>query len=306
MNAMANILLIEDDRDFAETLKLVLEDYQHQVHCAANARQALAVAQKHKLELIVSDIRIEGDVDGLTALEKIKALHPHMKTIVMTGFAIEDAPLRAVKIKVDDYLNKPFGEQVFMVAVERALTSSSRRLGFDRLLSTFRSLSSKIVEAWEGSKKSSAGGALLQARDEFYQAYYTLIRARKLACRAALNCWEQLETLERGYLRYQAQPDGFQPEQLRSGAQAYQALLAKVTKMAETNDQGSMRHTFSFPRFKAFFDLIVSGGIALEELHLAYALWLGELEQSSRHSRESRDLFTRMWGSPPTTPSKRG
>lgn len=300
---MANILVIEDDPTLLGLLTMILEEANHEVFGAANALQALRRAESNVLDLVVSDIRIEGDTDGLTTLEQIKSRYPEVRTLVMTGFAIDDAPLRAVRIKVDDYLPKPFGEDDFLASVERLLQANRRRQKFDGLLTTLRSmsrsLSHRISEAWEATRKSSAVQDLEKVRDGFYQAYFTLIRSRKLAVRAALNVWDSLEAVERGYLRFQADPAGYQPEQLRSGSQAYAQLTEKLTRMAREDQPGTMKNTFPFPKFKAFYDALQGSEVALEELRLAYALWF---EGPEAVSGESRELYVRLWGEVNTKP----
>jgi CheY-like chemotaxis protein len=293
---MANVLVIEDDLSLLGLLTLMLEDFKHEVHGATNARQALTAAKRHQLDLIVSDIRIEGDVDGLSTLEQIKASQPEVLTVVMTGFAIDDAPLRAVKIQVDDYLNKPFGEDDFLNTIDRLLTAKRRRLRFDGILQSLRSLPGKISEAWESARKNQTDQGLQRHRDGFYQALYTLVRSKKLTCRAALNCWDQLEAIERGFLRYQADPEKFQPEQVRKGAEAYAQLFAKMSRMAEMDESGSMMHTFPFAKFKAFYDRLQSGVLALEELRLAMALWFADGDTSTAHTQESLEIRNKIWG----------
>lgn len=66
------------------------------------AEEAIACAQKQQFHLILSDVRMAGPIDGVGAIEKIGGFRPHVRSIVLTGFTNQDAPLRAAKIQADD------------------------------------------------------------------------------------------------------------------------------------------------------------------------------------------------------------
>lgn len=112
------ILLVEDDSDLRVTLHEVLRDEGYSVVAVASGGEAIEQASQTRFDLIITDIKTPG-TDGLTALEKAKTGNPELDGIVITGYSTEEYALRAAKLKVEDYLKKPFDIDVFLAAVEK-------------------------------------------------------------------------------------------------------------------------------------------------------------------------------------------
>jgi len=116
-----NILIIEDDDAFRKTLTNLLEKEGYSVTGASDGFAAIELAKETLFELIVADVRLPKGMDGIRAVSKIKGLRPEAKIIVIiiTGYADENAPVRALRMGVDDYIYKPFDMEVFLHLVER-------------------------------------------------------------------------------------------------------------------------------------------------------------------------------------------
>ena len=112
------ILLVEDDADLRTTLYEVLADEEYDVIAVGTGHDAIEKASLQKFDLIITDIKTPG-TDGLTAFEKAKTGNPDLDGIVITGYSTEEYALRAAKLKVEDYLKKPFDIDVFLAAVEK-------------------------------------------------------------------------------------------------------------------------------------------------------------------------------------------
>jgi len=117
------ILIIEDDKSFCRTLTLILEKEGYLVVGAKDAHQAIEAAKETFFELIIADVRLPGDMDGIEAVAKIKGIRPGAESvvIVITGYADEQAPVRALRLGVDDYIYKPFKREQFLHIVEQNL-----------------------------------------------------------------------------------------------------------------------------------------------------------------------------------------
>jgi signal transduction histidine kinase len=116
-----HILLIEDNMSFRETLSDLLKKEEYLVTGVEDGQQGIKAAKETHFELIVADVRLPGGMDGIEAVAKIKEIRPSAKSIVIiiTGYADEKAPLRAIKVGVDDYIYKPFETEEFLYSVER-------------------------------------------------------------------------------------------------------------------------------------------------------------------------------------------
>lgn len=83
-----NILLIDDNQKFVNALagRIRLKGYDPLV--ALNGREALEIAESNKIQIAVVDQRLP-DMDGLVVITKLKAIDPHINTLLLTGHGDE-------------------------------------------------------------------------------------------------------------------------------------------------------------------------------------------------------------------------
>lgn len=112
------ILLIEDDNGLRTTLIELLEEKGYWVRGVPSSEKAIELAHQNSFDLVITDIRTEGEQDGLSALAQVKERQPEVAAVVITGYSTEDYALRAVKLKVEDYLKKPFQLHDFLQRVD--------------------------------------------------------------------------------------------------------------------------------------------------------------------------------------------
>ena len=124
---MAKILIVEDDLIFRQTLETLLGQFNHAIEGAESADEALAKVKAHTFDLLLTDVRIAGEVDGVEAMGKIRKLQPAIRSIIMTGYSDVDAPVRAAGLQADDYLLKPFKLQALMHSVQTVLNAEPRQ-----------------------------------------------------------------------------------------------------------------------------------------------------------------------------------
>ena len=123
----AKILLIDDDVDFVESTKIVLESKPYQVIVAHEGNEGLEKARKEKPDLILLDV-IMPVKDGFTAAEQMKA-DPQLNKIpiiMLTGFAAKRAgtaiPVsRGLALETEDYIDKPVTPDELLARVEKHL-----------------------------------------------------------------------------------------------------------------------------------------------------------------------------------------
>ncbi len=127
--AKPNILVVEDNLDLQEYLRLTLGD-QYQVISAENGLAAWEYLQtdKPRPSLILSDLMMPV-MDGYQLLEKLKSTDAtrHLPVIMLTARADAKDKLKALRIGVDDYLTKPFDEEELLVRIENLLKNQSVR-----------------------------------------------------------------------------------------------------------------------------------------------------------------------------------
>lgn len=99
------VLIIDDDPHITETIVTALKD-RYRVHVATDDREGLAILRRHPIDLLLLDVRLKTS-DGLEALGRLRAARG-CRVLVLTGYGSEEVLLRALRAKVDDYMDKPF------------------------------------------------------------------------------------------------------------------------------------------------------------------------------------------------------
>jgi len=118
---LANILVVDDDRNIRRMLATALEGAGYVVTEAAGAAQALArLGAAPAIDLVVTDVRME-NMDGMRLLEQIKQTRPALPVIIMTAYGSIPAAVEAMRLGAYDYLPKPFSAQQIRQTVARAL-----------------------------------------------------------------------------------------------------------------------------------------------------------------------------------------
>lgn len=127
MKNKTKILLVDDDKDFVEATRLVLESKPYEVVVAYDGDEGLAKARKEKPDLIILDI-IMPVKDGFSAAEQLKK-DPELKkipVIMLTSFSekVGETSLsvsQGLALDTEDYVDKPVAPQELLRRVERLL-----------------------------------------------------------------------------------------------------------------------------------------------------------------------------------------
>lgn len=117
------ILIVEDDRDLREALCDTLGLAGYEVLSAADGAAALALLEKRKVGLVVSDVQMH-PMDGHTLLREIKAVYPYVPVLLMTAYGMIDKAVEAMRAGACTYLTKPFEPDKLLVEVARYMLSA--------------------------------------------------------------------------------------------------------------------------------------------------------------------------------------
>jgi len=115
---MKHILVVDDDRDSCELLREIFCAEGWRVDTAVSPAQAFSVAEKEKIDLVVSDINLEAHQSGLDLLRDLRAQCP---VILVTGFGTLDSAVEAAREGAWDFISKPFKVQEVVAIARRAL-----------------------------------------------------------------------------------------------------------------------------------------------------------------------------------------
>ncbi|UCC72567.1 MAG: response regulator [Gemmatimonadota bacterium] len=128
-----SILVIDDDPDFVDVTKAILETGDYDVRCAYNLDEGLAMLEEKAPDLIVLDIMMRGMAEGLIFARKIRKDPRYSKIPILTltsmrdqtGFYFIGEPVHSQFFPVDECVEKPLEPKALLEKVEQLLADKS-------------------------------------------------------------------------------------------------------------------------------------------------------------------------------------
>jgi len=99
------LLIVEDDKNFLDTLRVEFEDRGYEVRSACTLSE-LATLEKEPFRFAILDLRV-GQDNGLQILERLKAHSPECRAVLLTGYGSIATAVQAMKLGACNYLTKP-------------------------------------------------------------------------------------------------------------------------------------------------------------------------------------------------------
>jgi DNA-binding NtrC family response regulator len=121
-----DLLVVDDDLEFRETLVTRLARGGFAVQSAGNGEEALGLAQRRNFDVAVFDMMMPG-MSGLELLKHFKESHPECEVILLTGQGSIETAVEAMKLGAYDYLQKPFSLKELEAVAEKAFERRSLR-----------------------------------------------------------------------------------------------------------------------------------------------------------------------------------
>lgn len=102
-----NVLIVDDEEDFLETLIKRLNKRQVDASGARSGEEALKLLKEKTFDVVILDVKMPGGMDGIEALREIKKIQPLAEVILLTGHASVETSIEGMKLGAFDYLLKP-------------------------------------------------------------------------------------------------------------------------------------------------------------------------------------------------------
>ncbi|MBJ6361647.1 response regulator [Paenibacillus sp. GCM10012307] len=116
---MIRVLVVEDEDMIREKIKHNIDWHGNgfgEIYEAANGAEAWELFQQHRPEIVITDIQMP-EMDGIVLTEKIKQAYPDCKVVIISGHAEFDYAKESIRLKVSDYILKPFRSRNLLAKV---------------------------------------------------------------------------------------------------------------------------------------------------------------------------------------------
>src|SRR5437763_14586232 len=114
------VLVIDDDPGLAEVIDLLLTREGYAAERSGTVRDALRRVAGAEPDLVITDLKLPGGT-GLDVIGRLHAERPELPVIMITSYSSLESAIGALRAGAVDYLIKPFDNDEFLHAVERAL-----------------------------------------------------------------------------------------------------------------------------------------------------------------------------------------
>lgn len=257
---MASILVVEDDSSMNDVLTSILTEEGHEVQSAFTGPHAIELCEKFKFDLVVTDVRLPG-MDGVEALDRIRKLQSKLKCIVITGYASADTPVRAIRLRVDDYLFKPFSLEYFIKTINRTLDKGGEA-------AKKKALFQRIVSIFDKSKDRALENMVL-ARQGAFRGLYVGARSGYLSQKAGAEIYIKLEVTEDEFRRLLNTPE---PKMARINEiqEVYLSISERIEQFQEgVASEAVNEGILPTKQFKHFYEAIKNSEIGLDDIMYA-------------------------------------
>lgn len=112
------ILIVDDEVDYQEVFKMILDDKGYHTDVANSSLEALKKLEKNSFDLVLTDLIMEG-MDGIELLGKIKQKYPELEVILVTGYGTVKSAVSAMKKGAFSYFIKSHDPDELLIEIEK-------------------------------------------------------------------------------------------------------------------------------------------------------------------------------------------
>ncbi|MGH9515389.1 MAG: response regulator [Terriglobales bacterium] len=122
------LLFVDDERSIRETLSVILLRYGFTVAVAATVTEALQKIETQEFDLLLCDLNIERENDGLEVVRAIRRVNPNCVTIILTAYPGAESAIESIHLGVDEYIVKPAKADTLVALLAEKLADRAGRV----------------------------------------------------------------------------------------------------------------------------------------------------------------------------------
>ncbi len=114
------VLIVDDEKNTCTGIKYALDDNRYSVDTAENIKTGLTLFKQKQPQIVITDLRMEGETDGFILLKKIKEENPDTIVIMITAYGDVEKAVTAMQEGAYDFVTKPFTADQIEIKVNKA------------------------------------------------------------------------------------------------------------------------------------------------------------------------------------------
>ena len=126
--AKLSILLVEDEVNLHEALKLNLELEGYEVTSAYDGAAAMKAMQNEYFDLIILDVMLP-EMDGISVTQNIRLTNDEVPILILSAKNTSADKVLGLKKGADDYMTKPFNLEELLLRVQKLISKSKKTAG---------------------------------------------------------------------------------------------------------------------------------------------------------------------------------
>jgi two-component system alkaline phosphatase synthesis response regulator PhoP len=131
-----SILLVEDEENLHEALRLNLELEGYQVTSAYDGKEALEAVDNEYFDLIILDLMLP-EIDGISAMETIRVQNNAVPILILSAKNNSADRVLGLKKGADDYLTKPFNLEELLLRINKLIVKNKKLLDKETVGDTY-------------------------------------------------------------------------------------------------------------------------------------------------------------------------
>ncbi len=180
------ILLVEDEKKIADSLKKGLSEQNYHVEVAYDGIEGKKLFESQKFDLVILDINLPGH-NGYTLCKKIRNRNPSIPIVMLTALSATDDKIEGFDAGADDYVVKPFDIKELLVRIRALLKRIYNNIPIGNILRV-----GDLVINLDSKEVTRGGNGISLTAKEIQLPEYLVKNRNKVVSRAdiALNVWD--------------------------------------------------------------------------------------------------------------------
>jgi two-component system response regulator GlrR len=165
--SLGSILVVDDNRNFLEMIKMQLEAANYNVSTASTEEETIERIKNQRPDLSIVDFQLVNQ-NGISLMQQIHAIAPEMPVIILTGYGSIENAVEAMRSGAYSYITKPFNHHDMFMQIERALERApltseikmlqgllEERVDFPSIIATSDKMQRLLGFVWQIAKTDS-------------------------------------------------------------------------------------------------------------------------------------------------------